>query len=205
MSLPVLNGVMEKIMSFLKENTFLPLTSDLAFKAFFENQEDLIISMLESFLPLPKDSKILNAQLLNPEIYPQKLQGKANNLLSDKPGKLFILDLKIKFERTLPNQQKQIDISNVEMQTTVFPHLTSRVIAYVGRLHSQQLGSGDDFSQLCRVYSILFIKGKLPVFKNVRDYYHVCRLKREGSEDVVFAEDLNFVVIELGKFDKVHN
>jgi len=170
----------------------------MIFKAFLESHENLIISLLTDLLPLPEGFTIVCADVLNPEIYPNKFQGKAN----DKPGKLFILDLKIKFERTLSDGQKQTDLSNVEMQTTELSYLPERVVAYAGRLHSQQLDRGDDFSQLSSVYSILFITKNLQVFKGIKDYYHVCRIKREGSSDVVFSEGLNFIVVELGKFDK---
>lgn len=70
MSLSRFNNTIEKITAFLREKTFLALTSDMIFKAFLEDQEDLIIFLLTEFLPLPKGTTIFRADVLNPEIYP---------------------------------------------------------------------------------------------------------------------------------------
>ena len=179
---------------FLKDNHFLDLKSDLVFKAFFENEDDLLISFLTSFLPLSSGSKIVKVTVLNPEIYPESRkqnkfganQAKDNNQLDRN----FILDLKIEFERIF-NGEKIQEISNVEMQTTGSSRLLDRIVAYASRLLSKLLGKGEGFKKLTTVFSILLSTKNLKVFKGIKDFYHVSRLRRDDSYEVFF-QYLNF-------------
>ena len=196
--------LIEKADAFLKINQFLNLKSDLVFKAFFENESDLLISFLTCFLPLSSGSRIVKVKILNPEIYPEsRKQGKSvasQAKGNDQLDRNFILDLKIEFERIFEGERIQ-EISNVEMQTTGSPRLLDRIVAYASRLLSKLLGKGDNFNKLTTVFSVLLSAKNLKVFKGIKDFYHVSRLRRDGSYEV-FSNILIFVVIELAKFDK---
>ena len=194
------SSLFDEIKKFLENDRFVDLKLDLPFKAYFEGdkQSPLRISFLDSTLPLPYGSRVTEAIVLNPEIYPAKL-GKGD--FKDKLGKTFILDLKIEFERVFNGHTYQ-EVSNVEMQTSKTPYLLDRIVCYAGSLLPKLLGKGDDFSKLTNVYSILLTTKNLEAFKDFDDYYHVGRIMREGSRPVILSDILTFTVIEFKKFDK---
>lgn len=98
---------------FLKEAHFLKLTNDVAFKAYFKSNKELLISLLISFLPLPTGSIITDIEILDPKI-PSDILSTTER---EKSGKNFILDLRARFERRTPTGSYQTEIVNVEMQT----------------------------------------------------------------------------------------
>ena len=119
---------------FLKEARFLKLTDDVAFKMYFKRNEKTLRSLLTNFLPLPKDSMILDIEVLDPELPPDQLA-----TIGEELGKNFILDLRVRFTRTDPKKSSQTETVNVEMQTTSELYFTERTLAYSCRLYSQQL------------------------------------------------------------------
>ncbi len=76
---------MRALSAFLKKENFLRLTNDAVFKNFLTKNEELLKSLLQSFLPLPKNSSIENVVVLNSELTPQRL--------ASDVGKTYILDL----------------------------------------------------------------------------------------------------------------
>ncbi len=76
---------MRALSAFLKKENFLRLTNDAVFKNFLIKNEELLKSLLQSFLPLPENSSIENVVVLNSELTPQRLAKDA--------GKTYILDL----------------------------------------------------------------------------------------------------------------
>ena len=63
----------------------LRLTSNTVFRAFFKEKEELLISILQDFLPLPKEYKIATVALMDGEEPPEQL---------NPEGKTYRLDLK---------------------------------------------------------------------------------------------------------------
>ena len=61
------------IEEFLKKSHFLKLTNDATFKAYFKSNKQLLISLLSSFLPLPKGSTIIEVNLLDSELSSMKV------------------------------------------------------------------------------------------------------------------------------------
>ena len=59
-----------EIDKFLKKSHFLKLTNDAAFKTYFKSNEEALKSLLTHFLPLPKDSKIIKVDVLDPDLHP---------------------------------------------------------------------------------------------------------------------------------------
>ena len=186
-----------RIAEFLKHAKFLMLSNDVIFKAYFKSHKQLLTSVLMHFLPLPKGSRIISIEVLDPDLSPVKL-----SKIKEESGKQFVLDLRVKFERITEYKEKQIEIVNVEMQTTSEPYFTDRILAYSARLYSEQLKRGLGYSKLSPVYSLVFTTKNLKVFKSVQDYYHVCNIRRTEPPEVLMSNGLCFVIVELGKFDK---
>ena len=187
-----------QLASFLKRMEFLGLTNDLFFKAYFVKNKKLLKSLLTHFLPLPEGSPIVGIEILNPEL----ISGERLNLHTDV-GKTFVLDIRARYERK-GSQRVQTETVNVEIQTTNQSHFTDRILAYSGRLYSEQLKRGEGYGRLNPVYSLVFTTKNLREFKNVDDdYRHVCNIRRTKEPQVVMSRGMCFVIVELGKFTKV--
>ena len=171
--------------------TFLNLTRDRIFKTFFRRRKDLLISLMESFLPLPKGSVIESVSILNTELHPDKTSG---------GYKLFVLDLRVKLKRMVNGVLQDTEIVNVEVQTTAHKNFTDRLLAYSSRLYADQLKEGDHFNKLLPVYSLVFTTENLKEFENVKDYCHVCNIRRIEAPEVVMSKGMCFVIVELDKF-----
>ena len=192
-----LDSILDQIVEFLKTARFLKLTNDIAFKTFFKANVELLKSLLTHFLPLPARSVILEVEILDPELHPRKLL-----LIGEKSGKDFILDLRVKFKRTLPDGRKFIETVNVEVQTVFESYLMDRTLVYVARLLSEQLQKGKSYKNLSPVYSLLFTTQNLKEFESVKNYYHICNIRRTEPPEVLMSKMMQFVIVELGKFDK---
>ena len=182
---------------FLKKSHFLKLTNDAAFKAYFKSNKELLISLLTSFLPFPENSIIIEVDILDSELSSTNVS--INEKVSDKK---FILDLLVRFERRNLSGIKQTETVNVEMQTTSESYFTSRTLAYSCRVYSQQLKKGSEYNKLFPVYSLSFTTKSLKEFKGIKDYYHVCNIRRVEPPEVLMSRGLCFVIVELEKFDK---
>lgn len=189
--------LLKQIDEFLKTAKFLKLTSDIVFKAFFKANIDLLKSLLTHFLPLPEDSVIKEIAILDPELHPQKL-----SLIGIKSGKNFVLDLRVKFKRALPNGSHFMETVNVEIQTVSKAYVIDRNLVYISRILSNQLQRGKDYSKLSKIYSLLFIVETLKEFESVDDYYHICSLLRTKPPHILMSQLMHFVIVELGKFAK---
>ena len=91
---------------------------------------------------------------------------------------------------------------NVEVQSTTEKDFTNRVLAYSGRLYSEQLDRGDEYTKLIPVYSLVFTMGNINEFTEVDDYLHICNIRRVTEPQVVMSRGMCFVIIELNKFTK---
>ena len=186
------------INEFLKETHFLKLTNDAAFKAYFKFNKELLISLLTSFLPLPIGSTITDIEILDPELPPDIL----STTKGEKSGKNFILDLRAIFKKRTPTGSYQTETVNVEMQTISVPYFMDRTLAYSCRLYSRQIEEGSGYGKLFPVYSLAFINENLKAFDPIKDYYHICNIRRTKSPEILMSHGLCFVIVELGKFDK---
>ena len=189
------------IIEFLEKASFLRLTNDVAFKAYFKANEFLLTSIITHFLPLPKGSKVCKVDVVNPELSPEQVTQKLTKQ-GLEAGKSFILDLVVKFERMMQDGRIDLGTVNVEMQATSDPYLIERVLVYIGWLYSSQLKKGESYDQLVLVYSLVFTTQNLKVFKGISDYYHVCNIRRTMPPEVLMSNAMCFIIVELGKFDK---
>ena len=175
----------------MTERVLLQLTIDAIFKAFFEKRKDLLISLVENFVPLPKGSVIEDVSLLNTELLPDKVPDEY---------KSFTLDLRVKLRRRIRGVLQNTEIVHVEVQTTSQKFFTDRILVYASRAYSGQIKKGEDFNQLLPVYSLVFTTANLKEFAGIKDYYHICNIRRTKPPEVIMSRGLCFVIVELGKF-----
>jgi predicted transposase/invertase (TIGR01784 family) len=133
----------------------LPVKSDLLFRLFFadERNKDSLIAFLKAILILPNDDYDV-LEITDP------------HLLREYEGdKLAVIDVKL---RTKNNK-----VIHIEFQLKVAPELTKRILYYNAKLITEQMGSGDEYTTINRVISIMitdedYIKGS-------PDYHHCFR------------------------------
>ncbi len=191
--------LLEKIVEFLERMKFLRLTDDITFKTYFTQNEKLLRSLLEHFLPLPPDSEVLRVDHLNTELTPEEAK---------EPGKTYHLDLIVKFTRRPKSSdiEPKIEIVNVEMQTTAEPYYPDRILTYSSKLISRQLKKGDEYEVLLPVYSLTFSTENLEILREVKDeYVHHFLLMRSKRPNVVMTNKMAFTIVELNKFRKKTN
>ena len=171
----------------------LRLTLDIIFKIFFKQNPHLLKPLLQDFLPLPPGCEVVKVDLLDSE---------ENSSEVDKSlGKTFILDMKIRLSRRMPNGELiEFETVNVEMQTVSQKNFTNRLLAYAGRVYSSQIKEGEGYEKLRTFYSLVFTTMRLPEFRSDKNYYHVCSLRQDRSPHLRLADGIRFVVVELEKF-----
>ena len=170
----------------------LNMTSNVAFRAFFKDNDELLISILEDFLPLPEGYKIESVALMDGEDTPEKLKPE---------GKTYKLDLKVKlFRKGLVDGFETV---NVEVQTTSHRRFTDRILAYASRIYSSQLERGKSYVALRDVYSLVFTTQNVVEFNELPgEYYHVCDVRRSQPPHLRMTKGLQFIMVELDKFIK---
>jgi predicted transposase/invertase (TIGR01784 family) len=101
--------------------------------------------------------------------------------------------------RLLLKDKCEIDI---EMQVMSFKHWTDRVVYYSSRMLSEQMKRGQDYGKFIKCVSIsildfnIFDKNSYPGYYSS---YHI----REDSDGRIFADLLEFHLIELPKISKI--
>ncbi len=171
----------------------LCLTLDNTFKAFFKHDQDLLKPLLQDFLPLPPGCRVEHVQLLDAE---------ENSSEASKPsGKTFILDMKIRISRRLSSGEwVENETVNVEMQTVSQKNFTNRLLAYAGRVYSNQVKEGEKYEKLRTVYSLVFSTVDLPELRTDNNYYHTCSMRQDRRPHLRLTEGIQFVIVELNKF-----
>ena len=172
------------------ENYFVPLCNDIAFKRLFKDEQNhsLLIALLNDFLPLPKNHKIVQAHVFDPELVPE-----------DASHKRGVLDIKAEVVSDWSSGTNS-EIVDVEMQTTSHPFLPERLTFYACKLYGGQLLAGQDFDLLKNVYSLTFTTFNVPGLRAFTDYYHAFDIREKRPPHTPFTPALNFVVVELSKF-----
>ena len=169
------------------------MTSNVAFRAFFKDNDELLISILQDFLPLPEGYEIESVVLMDGEETPEKLRPE---------GKTYRLDLKVKLFKKGDGLEGSETV-NVEVQTTSHERFTDRILAYASRIYSSQLSRGDAYGALRDVYSLVFTTQNLAEFDELsREYYHICDVRRSQAPHLRMTTGLQFIMVELDKFIK---
>lgn len=158
---------------------YLDPKADLTFKKIFAKHPDLLISLLNSLLPLSDEEQIVEIKYLPTELVPE-LYGRKNTIVDvlcqDVSGRKFCVEM-------------QMEWSNAFMQ---------RVLFNASKLYVTQLQKNEDYSILKPVYSLNLVN---EIFeKDMPDcIIHNYRIVHDRDTKKVI-EGLHFTFIELPKF-----
>ena len=163
------------------------LKDDKVFKNFFKNHQEALISLLQSFLPLPEPRIIKKAEILD-----SFLPDGAN----PSGKKQSLLDLRLKLDNG--------DFVNVEMQLHEHPSFVERMIFYGCKSYFTQLGEGEQYKELHPSYSLVFCDFEL--FKHDEEdrkrFYRSCTIREDHYPNRVVSRHFRIVFVELSKLEK---
>jgi predicted transposase/invertase (TIGR01784 family) len=157
---------------------YLDPKNDLIFKKVFGEHPDILMSFLNSMLPLPQGQEIVELEYLSPEMIPETYLEKFTSVdvrCKDKLGRQFLVEMQMNW-------------------TTAFKQ---RVLFNASKAYVTQSEKGLEYKSLKPVYALNLInENYLP---QVNEYYHhyaVVHLKDSNER----LHGLEFVFIELDKF-----
>lgn len=136
----------------MDDKKILPVKSDIVFRLFFadERNEEFLTDFLKSVLRLPEED-YNEIEIIDP------------HLLREFDGdKLGIIDVKIR--------TKSRKIVHIEIQLSVTQELTNRIVFYDSKMITEQISSGNDFSVINKVISIVIMDENL--ITNSPKYHH---------------------------------
>ena len=156
--------------------SYLDPKLDVVFKLFFGSEEGkvFLISLLTAVLK-PK-SKIIDAEVLDPEI--------PKELVDDKG---IVLDLLVRLEDG--------SLIDVEMQVDRRPGFRKRSLYYLSRMYGSQIIRGNLYVDLKPVVLIVILNYKELRANRLHSVFHVT----EDHDGQVFQKDLEIHLIELPK------
>jgi predicted transposase/invertase (TIGR01784 family) len=159
-------------------NGFLSPKSDLVFKLLFGDSKsiDILTDFLKSVLRLPVD-EYDEVAIVDPHLL--------REYVGDKLG---ILDVKVKTKT-----MKTID---VEIQVLPYPELKSRIVYYSAKMITEQVGAGEDYSQIKQVISIIITDYTL-IPEN--DRYHNCYTLYDPKTQSELTDIIEINTLELSK------
>ena len=152
---------------------------DCVFKALLgaDENRNLLVHFLNAFLIQDLREPLVWVEILNP--YNDK------EFLSDK---LSIVDVKAK--------DSHDRLYQIEIQLTSYTHLPARILYNWTDIYSQQLKSGQDYSELRPTYAIWLLAENL--LNNDSDYVH--HYKMRDDQGRTFNEHGGIWLLELNKF-----
>jgi predicted transposase/invertase (TIGR01784 family) len=160
------------------DSGFLSPRSDLIFRLLFgdERNIELLTDFLKSVLRLPDDD-YEEVTIVDPHLLPD-YQG----------GKLGVLDVKVK-----TRSKKIID---VEIQIKPTSELRERIVHYLAKMVTEQVGSGDEYINIKRVISIIITDFVFVPENNVYHNRYTLHDAKTGSE---FTDLIEVDTLELAK------
>jgi predicted transposase/invertase (TIGR01784 family) len=161
----------------MENKPLLPVKSDFVFKLIFGDQRnvDILTEFLMSVLDIPKE-EYEKLTIIDPHV---KKESK-----DDKYG---IVDVKI--------QTKSGGIVHVELQLWFIPEMKERSVFYQSKMVTEQILSGQNYSKIKRVVSIIITDYKLIPDDN--DYIHQFRYRTKDG--VEFTDLTEIDTLELVK------
>lgn len=161
---------------------YLNPKADLTFKKVFGEHENLVISLLNALLPLPKDMKIMSVKYLSGE-----------NHSGNTDKKYSIVDVKCtdNYGRTFV----------VEMQNYWTSAFFSRALYNAVHTYSNQLKKGESFDQLREVYALSLVnESEIETAEsNQDDYIHEYYLTNAHNTTDVH-KDISLIFVDLQKY-----
>jgi len=164
-----------------KNTKYLDPKNDLTFRKIFGQHPNIMMSFLNSILPLKEDQHIVSLTYEDPAMIPELPQLKHS-----------IVDV-----RCTDNFDRQFI---VEMQMYWTNSFKSRMLFNSGKAYVKQIEKGHQYSELKPVYGLSLIDDIfLSEEKYKTDYYHHYRLAHSELEDQTI-EGIELIFIELPKF-----
>jgi predicted transposase/invertase (TIGR01784 family) len=162
----------------MNDKPLLPVKSDFVFKLIFGDQRnvDILGGFLQAVLDIPAD-EYEQLTIVDPHI--KKETG---------DGKFGILDVKV--------HTKSGKIIHVEVQLLEIPEMRERCVYYQAKLITEQLSSGQPYTEIKRVISIIITDFVL-VPEN--DHYHNQFRFRSDKDGAGFTDITEINVLELPK------
>jgi predicted transposase/invertase (TIGR01784 family) len=156
---------------------------DVLFKKIFGENKELLISFLNSLLPLKEGQEIVSIEYLSPEQVPDTILGK-NSIVDvkciDNAQRSFIVEM-------------QSEWSNV-FRKRLLVNGSKAVIRQLNRKFSED--KARQFKELKPVYVLAIVNG---TFSKGKDWYHHLQIMDTKNPDVVI-DGLDYVLLELPNF-----
>jgi predicted transposase/invertase (TIGR01784 family) len=153
------------------------------FKKIFGENKDLLISFLNSLLPLKEGQEIVSIEYLSPEQVPDTILGK-NSIVDvkcvDNAERSFIVEM-------------QSEWSNV-FRKRLLVNGSKAVVRQLNRKSSED--KAKQFNELKPVYVLAVVNGK---FSKGKDWYHHLQIVDIKNSDLVI-DGLDYVLLELPNF-----
>ena len=156
---------------------YLDPKNDLTFKKIFGEHPNLLISFLNSLLPLEDDEVIVSIEYLSPEMVPDIPLFKDSMVdvrCFDKKGRNFI----------------------VEMQMLWTDSFKSRVLFNAAKAYVRQLEKGEKYKALQPVYALSIVNENFESSANFYHHYKIVCTENDNEQ----LKGLEFVFVELPKF-----
>lgn len=158
---------------------YLDPKADIPFKRVFGEHKDLLISLLNSLLPLPEGKCIVSLEYLSPELVPE-LPDKKNSIVDvrckDADGRQFI----------------------VEMQMYWTRDFLQRSLLNTCKAYSRVAKRGEKYEALNPVYTLCLLNDE--AFAEYPDDFYFEFVPTERHHSDLTIDDIRIILVELPKF-----
>jgi len=156
---------------------------DFLFKKIFGENKELLISFLNSFLPLEDEQEVVEIEYLSPELVPVTPLGK-NSIVDvrciDNHGRAFIVEMQSEWTNIF---RKRLIVNGSK---AIIKQLDKKLIE----------DEKKRFQDLQPVYVLAAVNS---VFSDGKEWYHILKIMNPKNHTVVL-EGLEFILLELPKF-----
>jgi predicted transposase/invertase (TIGR01784 family) len=170
----------------MKNQKFYAPTNDFVFKMIFgdERNTDILADFLQAVLDLPPE-EYSHIQITDPHTKRER-----------EKDKLGILDVKVRTKAG-----KLIDI---EIQVSARPFMRERIIFYLSKLITEQIGKGMDYQNIKRVISIVITDYVLASTTNVchDQFFLYSELTKTRFSDIIEIDTLELPKIPADRNDE---
>ncbi|MDR2712211.1 MAG: Rpn family recombination-promoting nuclease/putative transposase [Clostridiales bacterium] len=163
------------------EKSFLSPRNDLIFRLLFGDERciEQLTDFLKSVLRIPHDD-YGDLTIVDPFLLPEY-----------KGGKLGILDVKLKTK-----SGKSI---NIEIQISPLPYMRERILFYISKMVSEQLGTSEEYENIKKVISIIITD--YPLIDESPKYHHRFTLFDQENK-VEFSDVIEVNTLEIAKLPR---
>ena len=165
-----------------KYKGLIPLTKDICFKMFFERNDNLLLELLNIFLPLPKGRRAESLEIIKSESLP--------DFADDK---LVIFDINVRLntgERVIVEMQNVCSIEQFR----------KRFLYYQSRLYTKDFKEGQGYETLRNTYILIFLTTGL--LENTEEFYSSVSQRFDKYPYEQFSDAQSLIIVELDKMTK---